>query len=625
VSSPGLDHVLAGCDERQRAAITSPAAPLLVIAGPGSGKTRVLTRRIAWRVLNDDAAPAHVLALTFTRKAAGELRARLRELGLPAPVTAGTFHAVALAQLRLRAVDAGRDPPAIIDSKAPLLSRLLSTSERISPRRPRAGGWHELLASVAGEIEWAKARLIQPAHYVAQAQAAGRVPLADLTDVAEWYTRYEQEKRRLALFDFEDLLERLADEIASDSAFAAVQRWRFQHLFVDELQDANPAQLKLLDTWLGHRDDLFAVGDTDQAIYGWNGADPLAVSKFAERYPGATVIELATNYRSTPQVIAAASAVLASDKPLQQAAEADGMPASVTEYPSDLAEAAGVAASLRRCHPPGSPWSTCAILTRTNAQLILFESALSAAGVPFRGSVGGAFLARPAVREELDRLQSRVGRDSFAAWLEDLAMANGWHRLSEPTASRPEAGDVDLDGERELDLATLARVGYDYVAIEAVPSASGFLTHLRQTLRDEPQAAATHGVDLLTFHRAKGLEWRFVFVAGIEDGLVPIAHARTFAAQQEERRLLYVALSRATRELHCSWCRERTFGGRTSRRQPSPFLAAVAEACESLERARAFEVDRARAAIASARSQLEIHSPNPPSVTGPAGRDCADT
>jgi DNA helicase-2/ATP-dependent DNA helicase PcrA len=625
VSSAGLDHILAGCDECQRTAITSPAAPLLVIAGPGSGKTRVLTRRIAWRVLNEDAAPAHVLALTFTRKAAGELRTRLRELGLPAPVTAGTFHAVALAQLRLRAVDAGRDPPAILDSKAPLLSKLLPRSEKISPRRPRAGGWRELLASVAGEIEWAKARLIQPAHYVAQAQAAGRVPLADLTDVAEWYTHYEQEKRRLALFDFEDLLERLADEIALDPAFAAVQRWRFQHLFVDELQDANPAQLRLLDTWLGHRDDLFAVGDTDQAIYGWNGADPLAVTKFVERYPGATVIELATNYRSTPQVIAAASAVLASDRPLQLAAEGDGTPASVTEYPLDLAEATGVTASLRRCHPPGSPWSTCAILTRTNAQLILFESALSAAGVPFRGSVGGTFLARPAVREELDRLQGRVGRDSFAAWLEDLAMANGWHRLSEPPASRPEAGDGDLDGERELDLATLARVGYDYVAIEAVPSASGFLTHLRQTLRDEPQAAATDGVDLLTFHRAKGLEWRFVFVAGIEDGLVPIAHARTFAAQQEERRLLYVALSRATQELHCSWCRERTFGGRTSRRQPSPFLAAVAEAGESLEKARAFKVDRARAAIASARSRLENHSPAPPSVAGPAGRDCADT
>ena len=189
------------------------------------------------------------------------------------------------------------------------------------------------------------------------------------------------------------MLDRLVEDIASDPAFAAVQHWRFQHLFVDELQDANPAQLRLLDTWLGSREDLFAVGDPCQAIYGWNGADPSAVTTFTERYPGATVIELVTNYRSTPQVVAVSSAALAPGDSPQVAAGPDGMSPRVIAYPSDIAEAAGVAAALRRRHPPGSPWSSCAILARTNAQLVLFEAALAAAGVPFRGSVGDAFLA----------------------------------------------------------------------------------------------------------------------------------------------------------------------------------------------------------------------------------------
>jgi DNA helicase-2/ATP-dependent DNA helicase PcrA len=556
-------------------------------------------------VLNGDAAPAHLLALTFTRKAAGELRARLRNLGLPAPVTAGTFHAIALSQLRMRAFDEDRDPPAVLDSKARLLGRLLPASATPLPRGTHRGGRRELLASVAGEIEWAKARLISPERYLESAEAAGRAPLADLPQIAEWFTRYEEEKRHSRLLDFEDLLDRLAQGMAAESAFAAVQRWRFQHFFVDELQDANPAQLRLLDTWLGPREDLFAVGDPCQAIYGWNGADPSAVTTFTSRYPGSTVIELQTNYRSTPQVVAVASAALASGGTPQVAAGPDGLTPSLIEYPTDLAEAADVASSLRLRHQPGSPWSTCAVLARTNAQLVLFEKALSTAGIPYRGSVGSAFLARPTVREELDRLDRRVGPEALAAWLEDIATGRG--RDDEAAARGGDTGgdnDAD-DGESELDVAVLARIGSDYCALDAAPSASGFLAFLRQTLRDDPSATASDGVDLLTFHRAKGLEWQLVFVTGIEDGLVPIAHARTSAAREEERRLLYVALSRATSELHCSWSRERSFGRRRSRRQPSPFLAAVAAACQSVERARAFDIDRAKAALAVSRAKLE--------------------
>ena len=610
---PDLRRVLAGCDECQRAAITSPAAPLLVVAGAGSGKTRVLTRRIAWRVLSGSAAPAHLLALTFTRKAAGELRSRLHQLGLPARVTAGTFHSIALAQLRLRAIDEDREPPPVLDSKAALLAKLLPAAEHRNPRT-RPGGRRELLASVAAEIEWAKARLVAPGRYVECAQAAGRAPLVELAAVADCFRRYEVEKRRIGILDFEDLLECLADDMASDDAFAAVQRWRFQHLFVDELQDANPAQLRLLDTWLGHREDLFAVGDPHQAIYGWNGAEPSAVTSFTDRYPGATVIELATNYRSTPQVVAVASAALPPGAPAQSAAGPDGSAPHVTAYPTDTDEAAGVAATIRRLHLPGSRWSTCAVLARTNAQLVLFEQALGATGIPFRGSVGAAFLARPTVREELDRLAGLTGREGFAAWLEDLSLELERDRendLDEGSAAQ-RRGDPS---ERELDLAVLSRVGSDYLALDADPGAEGFPAHLRQILRDDPQAPASDGIDLLTFHRAKGLEWRVVFVTGIEDGLVPIAHAKTAAALEEERRLLYVALSRATQELHCSWSQRRAFGRHASRREPSPFLPAVMEACRSVENARAFDLDRAKAAIAATRSQLDLASPTARELT----------
>ena len=603
---PDLRRVLAGCDECQRAAITSPAAPLLVVAGAGSGKTRVLTRRIAWRVLSGSAAPAHLLALTFTRKAAGELRSRLHQLGLPAHVTAGTFHSIALAQLRLRAIDEDREPPPVLDSKAALLAKLLPAAEHRNPRT-RPGGQRELLASVAAEIEWAKARLVAPGRYVECAQAAGRAPLVELAAVADCFRRYEEEKRRVGILDFEDLLERLADDMASDDAFAAVQRWRFQHLFVDELQDANPAQLRLLDTWLGHREDLFAVGDPHQAIYGWNGAEPSAVTSFTDRYPGATVIELATNYRSTPQVVAVASAALPPGAPAQSAAGPDGSAPHVTAYPTDTDEAAGVAATIRRLHLPGSRWSTCAVLARTNAQLNLFEEALGANGIPFRSAAGPSFLSRPAVHSALGALRGAADARSLQAFLDDLderaAGVAGDVASDDPSAASAAAPGVDTTGDL-FDLAALARIGREYVELDTFPTGDGFLGYLQGALRRDPSPSSADAVDLATFHRAKGLEWPVVFVTGLEDGLVPIAHARSAEALEEERRLLYVALSRAEEDLHCSWAEQRTFGSRTVAREPSPHLEAIDAARRALERMCSPDAARVREALAVSRAAL---------------------
>ncbi|MCU1489392.1 MAG: UvrD/REP helicase [Acidimicrobiaceae bacterium] len=615
-------RLLAGCDEEQLAAITSPAAPLLVVAGAGSGKTRVLTRRIAWRVHEGLATPGHVLALTFTRKAAAELRSRLAGLGLPGPVTAGTFHAVALAQLRRRAADAGRTPPVLLDSKARLLGAIVPERglRLAGGRSGRPPERRELLSALAGEIEWAKARLVTPAGYLEAARVVRRNPPVAPEEVAETYARYESEKRRRRVLDFDDLLGELAGAISSDADFAAAQRWRFSHLFVDELQDANASQLRLLDAWLGGRSDLFAVGDPRQAIYGWNGADPAAVLSFAERYPGAEVLALESNYRSTPQVVALASAALPArrrrpgtvDAPSGAFAAAVSAPRStrpegpvptLKAYADAEAEAAAVATGIRLAHRPGRRWSQCAVLARTNAQLVLLEEALRGAGVPVRAAAGAAFLARPAVRTALAEVTGRdhAGLRSFLEGCADRA------------AALPEDSDDDAneDDEERAELSALVRLGEEYLELDPLASGDGFLSYLRGSLRGESSPGERDAVELATFHRAKGLEWSVVFVTGLEEGLVPIAHAGDAAALEEERRLLYVALSRAEEELHCSWARQRRFGSRVVDRGPSPYLDALEEERKRLERLAAPSTAGARQAIAASRALLEETESSP--------------
>src|SRR5438309_571407 len=294
------DELLHGLNEAQRRAVTTDAAPLCILAGAGSGKTRVLTRRIAWRVAQGRADPRHVLALTFTRKAAGELSSRLSALGVRDQVAAGTFHAIAYAQLRRRWADRGERPPALVDRKVRLLAPLLASH--------RGGGVQP--ADVANEIEWAKARFVGPAHYEVEAAAAGRKPVLTLAVMASLYERYEEEKRRRALVDFDDLLLLCARALQTDDAFVTSQRWRFRHLFVDEFQDVNPVQFRLLEGWQGDRHDLCVVGDPNQAIFGWNGADARYLTDFGDRFTGAEVVRLDDNYRSSPQILAVADAVL---------------------------------------------------------------------------------------------------------------------------------------------------------------------------------------------------------------------------------------------------------------------------------------------------------------------------
>src|SRR5829696_185405 len=576
---PGMDpaRLLEGLTTAQAEAVATEAAPLRVLAGPGSGKTRVLTRRIAHRIATGSADADHVLALTFTRKAAGELRARLGRLGVRGTVVAGTFHAVAYATLRRDEADAGRPAPALLTRKAGLLGRLLDKRGLGGAVRP---------AEVAAEVEWAKARLVGPEAYVEAAAAAGRRPPIDVGDVGGLYRAYEDEKRRRGQVDFDDLLLRCARRLEADPEAAARQRWRFRHLFVDEFQDVNPLQARLLAAWRGERPDLCVVGDPDQAIYAWNGADAGRLLDFPRRFPDGHTVVLADNFRSTPQVLAVAGAVLgaraAGAGPLQPARESGTVP-TVRRFADDAAEAQGIARAVQRRHREGLSWSSMAVLVRTHAQSVVLEAALAATGVPHRVRSGPPFLRQPAVVAALEDLAKRRGR--LAPLLVDL---------------EDEAADA---GEAGALLSELVRLGREYEALDPVAGTDGFLDWLATALRADDGPAAAGVVEVATFHAAKGLEWPVVFVAGLERGLVPVGHARPGPATDEEQRLLYVALTRAEEELHCSWAAERRFGARAIEREPSPWLADVEAAIEALEAAAAEGIDW-RDALAEGRRRL---------------------
>jgi ATP-dependent DNA helicase UvrD/PcrA len=546
------DALLDDLDREQRAAVTSPQLPLAILAPAGSGKTRVLTRRIAFRIRERTCESRHVLALTFTRKAAGELVDRLRRLGADGPVTAGTFHAVALRELRARAIERGVEPPRVLDRKIRLLASLLED---------KRGGAGIGPAELATEIEWAKARLVGPSEYAGAARIAGRRLPALPDAVAELYQRYESERRRRHLFDFDDLLRQCAGEMTRDPEFGAAQRWRFRHLHVDEFQDATPLQLALLSAWLDERADLCAVGDPAQAIYAFAGADASPLRDFARTFPGGETIALQHNYRSAAPVVAVAEVALeraGGGRTTPVAVRGAGAAPHITAYDTDDDEATDVAARCRRAFTGGVPWHDIAILFRTNAQSARFERALTRRAIPFHMADTGRFATRSDVRPFLDQLRTREREDphSFAEHLAELA-----------TDDALAAGE--LRSRRDL----ILELGREYLADERAASVAGFASWLDLATRaDVPMEP---GVTLATFHRAKGLEWPCVFVTGLERGLVPISWATSAEARAEEGRLLHVALSRAEDELHLSWARRRHLGTRQVAREPTAWLASI--------------------------------------------------
>ncbi len=416
------DTLLADLDPAQREAVAITSGPLCILAGAGSGKTRVISRRVAYAIATGVIRPRDVLVVTFTDKAATEMVRRLAALGEPG-VAASTFHAAALRQLRhFWPRVHGTEAPAILDSKAPILAPLAAGLP---------GGYRYLaVRDLAGEIEWAKARRIGPADYESRAIAEDRdAPLPpDL--MARLYRDYEGRKARAGRIDFEDMLELTIGLIETDEAIAAEVRDRYRWFSVDEFQDTNPLQAALLDAWLGGRDDLAVVGDEDQTIYTFTGATSDYLIGFADRYPGARVVRLETNYRSTPEVLALANTVLAagrvaSDERLPGtaprppkrliASRPPGPAPEIGGFPTDDAELDGIIEAVRALARNGTAHGSMAILVRTNAQLPALEDAFGRAGIPFHVR-GERFFARPEVRRavrvaaSLEREQAECGR-----------------------------------------------------------------------------------------------------------------------------------------------------------------------------------------------------------------------
>jgi DNA helicase II / ATP-dependent DNA helicase PcrA len=563
----GPDAVLSALDPEQREVALAGRGPVCVLAGAGTGKTRAVAHRIAYSAAAGLTDPARVLAVTFTTRAAAELRARLRQLGTVVPdagldrVQARTFHSAALRQLtHFWPAAVGGPPPQVIASKLGLLAQ--------ASRRLRLTAGQAELRDAAGEIEWAKVTGVPPDAYPEASARAGRSgPLAPEA-IGRLYAGYEELRREQHVVDFESVLELTAAIVAQDPAAAAAVRERYASFVVDEYQDVNPLQKLLLDAWLGDRDDVCVVGDPRQTIYSFTGATPGYLTGFAAEFPAARVIRLVRCYRSTPQVVALANRVEPGGGALA-AQRAAGPAPEFAEYPDDLAEASAVARKAAALVAAGTPAAEIAVLVRANAQTAVIEQAMADAAVPFQVRGAEQFFDRPEVRQAVTLLRA-AGRSAGAA--DDPAgqvrpALAGLGLTPQPPAGRGAARD------RWESLAALARLADDFFAAHPAATMAGLAASLaeRAAAGQAPEAA---GVTIATLHAAKGLEWTAVFLPGLADGTLPIVHAQGEDAIAEERRLFYVGITRARERLFLSWALARPPGGRPSRK-PSRFLAGL--------------------------------------------------
>jgi ATP-dependent DNA helicase UvrD/PcrA len=573
VDVDGPEAVLAPLDPEQREVALATRGPVCVIAGAGTGKTRAIAHRIAYAVRTGVVNPGHVLAVTFTTRAAGELRARLRQLdgaagGGMEQVTARTFHAAALRQLtHFWPRTVGGPVPAVLDSKAGLLAE--------AARRARVRPGPAELRDVATEIEWAKVMQVRPVDYPAAAAKAGRTPPLPPATVGQVFAAYEALRRERHVADFESVLELTAAILAEHPLAAAEVRDRYRYFVIDEYQDVNPLQKLLLDTWAGGREEVCVVGDPRQTIYSFTGATPAYLTGFTADYPGATVLRLVRNYRSTPQVVELANRLTgasgrrprgAPGGPPLAAQRAAGPEPEFAAYSDEAAEAAAVAARARQLITAGVAAREIAVLVRTNSQTERFERAFAEAGVACQIRGGERFFARPEVRQAMGLLRAAAkarptGPAGAVAEARDVLAGLGLTRQA--PAGRGAAR------ERWESLAALAQLTEDLCAEApgaSLPDVVALLAR-RAAAEHAPRAA---GVTLASLHAAKGLEWDVVFLPGLTEGNLPIVHAGTEEAVAEERRLLYVGVTRARERVLLSWPLARSAGGRAC--TPSRFL-----------------------------------------------------
>ncbi|MFE5707552.1 ATP-dependent DNA helicase UvrD2 [Rhodococcus koreensis] len=571
-----------GLDPEQSAAVLAPRGPVCVLAGAGTGKTRTITRRIAHLVASGHVAAGQVLAVTFTARAAGEMRGRLRSLGIGdggAQVQARTFHAAALRQLRYFW------PQVVGDTEWRLLDRKFAV---VSSAAGRVGlsTSTESIRDLASEIEWAKASLIAPEDYPRAVAKLRREAPVDAAKVAEVYHGYEQLKARGQdgmLLDFDDLLLHTAAALEEHSAVAEEFRDRYRCFVVDEYQDVTPLQQRVLDAWLGERDDLTVVGDANQTIYSFTGATPNYLLDFSRRFPEATVVRLERDYRSTPEVVSMANRVIGAARGriagtrLQLIGQRDSGPEpSFVEFDDEPAEAAGVARTIKRLIASGTPAAEIAVLYRINAQSEVHEQALTKLDIPYQVRGGEGFFTRTEVRQAVAALRQAAGRD-------DLPDAVGADLVTLVRAVLVPLGLTDAEPagaqarERWASLSALVALTEEQLTQDPELTLDALLREL--SLRAEARhPPVVQGVTLASLHAAKGLEWDAVFLVGLTDGTLPIQHvlgdsnsAPDDAAVEEERRLLYVGVTRAREHLQMSWALSRNEGGRKSRRR-SRFL-----------------------------------------------------
>jgi DNA helicase-2/ATP-dependent DNA helicase PcrA len=567
---PRPEQLLEALDPEQRQVAEALRGPVRVLAGAGTGKTRAITHRIALGVATGVYQPSEVLAVTFTTRAAGEMRGRLRTLGA-AGVQARTFHSAALRQLRFFWPHVhGTELPTLTESKLGLLAG--------AARRCRVSADQALLRDLASEVEWAKVSNVHPDDYARVAPTRGRsVAGHDPETVARVFSAYEDGKRGQGRMDMEDVLLFTAGLLAEDERVAAQVRSQYKRFVVDEFQDVSPLQSALLDLWLGGRDEICVVGDPAQTIYSFAGARADHLLGFPAKFPGTTSVELVRNYRSSPEVVDAANRLLAGS-PSQgvrlRAQQPAGPAVTFRGHPDEVAEASAIAAQVRRLGDQGVPWGEMAVLFRINAQSEAHEEALTERGIPYVVRGAARFFDRPEVRQAVTLLRGTArageGGDDLVEAVRATLSTMGW--THEPPAARGQVRDRWESWQALVDQAT------EFATSTPGSGLGAFVDDLDRRA-SEQHAPVADGVTLTTLHAAKGLEWDAVFVAGVQDGTLPISMADGPAEIEEERRLLYVGMTRARRHLSVSWAQARNPGGRASR-QPSRFLTDLLPASE---------------------------------------------